>query len=59
MSMSTRETKVPHDQLNLRLPEKLHRDFKVEVTKKGKTESEVIREFIAKYLAEASKPVVY
>lgn len=59
MSMSSREEKVPHDQLNLRLPVKLHQDFKVEVTKRGKTESEVVRDYIVKYLAEATKPVVY
>lgn len=59
MSMSSREDRPPHDQLNFRIPVPLHKAFKIEVTKRGKTESEVIRGLIEKFVADATRPVVY
>lgn len=51
--------KEAFDQLNFRISAKLHQEFKVEAVKKGVTVSSAIREFMAKYVADARKSVVY
>ncbi|MDD5614974.1 MAG: hypothetical protein PHH85_02095 [Candidatus Methanoperedens sp.] len=57
--MSENTENVPQDQLNIRVPEKLHFDFKMAATKNRTTESALIRDFMAKYLADTNKPVIY
>lgn len=59
MSMSENQEKGPTDQLNFRIPVKLHKEFRLATVKNNTTESDVIRDFIAKYLADTNKPVVY
>ena len=44
-------------QLTLRIPEDLHRDFKVNTAKKGQSMGEVAVELIRKYLQRESDPM--
>ena len=44
-------------QLTLRLPEHLHREFKLTAVKEGRTMGEVTIELIRKYLKRASDPL--
>ena len=44
-------------QLTLRIPESLHRDFKVKTAKNGQSMGEVAIELIIKYLEKESDPM--
>jgi len=44
-------------QLTLRMPEYLHRNFKLTAVKKGRTMGEVTIELIRKYVEKASDPL--
>ena len=44
-------------QLTLRIPEPLHREFKVNTAKKGQSMGEVAIELIEKYLERESDPM--
>ena len=44
-------------QLTVRLPENLHREFKVNTAKKGRTMGEVAIELIRRYLEKKSDPL--
>lgn len=44
-------------QLTLRLPESLHKEFKVTTVKEGRTMGEVTIELIRQYIKKASDPL--
>lgn len=44
-------------QLTLRMPEHLHKEFKVTAVRKGRTMGEVTIELIREYLKKASDPL--
>ncbi len=44
-------------QLTLRMPEYLHREFKLTAVRKGRTMGEVTIELIRKYVEKASDPL--
>jgi len=44
-------------QLTLRLPESLHREFKINTAKKGQSMGEVAIELIEKYLEKEADPM--
>lgn len=51
------EKRVRIKQLTLRLPEELHREFKVSAAKKGQSMGEVAVALIKKYLDEDAAPM--
>jgi len=58
-SRESAKEKILYDQLNLRVSIKLHHEFKLAVVKKSTSESEVIRDFMQRYVSEVNKTVVY
>ena len=51
------EDKSKVKQLTLRLPETLHREFKLTAVKQGRTMGDVTIELIKKYVKRASDPL--
>ena len=51
------DEKLKLKQLTLRMPENLHREFKVTAVKEGRTMGDVTIELIRQYLKKASDPL--
>ena len=49
--------KAKMKQLTLRLPEHLHKEFKITTVKQGRTMGEVTIELIRRYVSKASDPL--
>lgn len=52
MSIMSEKQEELHDQYNMRIPEKLHQEFKLAVVKNKTNRADVIRDFIKKYVDE-------